>query len=102
MKRTTIEEYNGWSNRETWAANLHMSNDYTWYHKARALIDEYDGQISRLTGRPYMLARRLEECFNDHLDDADMPFEFEVMVLRDVGSMWRIDWVEIAEGWLHR
>ena len=91
-------EYNGWSNRETWAANLHMSNDQGWYLKGLEAVAEVKKK-GYVDGR-FALADALEEVFNDFLADADMPFEFEVNVLRDVGSLWRVDWVEIAEGWM--
>ena len=102
MKRTEAgDDYNGWSNRETWAASLHMSNEYEWYKKAQALGDDYrEVRPESHDGRPYWLANRLQDCFHAWLDDADLAFEKEVMVLRDVGSLWRIDWVEMAESWI--
>jgi len=36
----------------------------------------------------------------DIFGDPDLELEREVMVLRDVGSEWRVDWTEIAKHWI--
>ena len=42
----TIEEYNGWINKPTWAAYMWLSNDYDSYHEiqqtARDVLREAD------------------------------------------------------------
>jgi hypothetical protein len=95
---TKCEEYNGWSNRETWAVNLHLSNEREWYQGA---IDAVAAQlrIAADTSSVYM-GDVLRKYWYAIFDDPDLKFELEVMVLRDVGSEWRVDWTEIAEGWI--
>jgi len=96
---TKCEEYNGWSNRETWAVNLHLSNKREWYQGA---IDAVAAQLrmSADTSSVYMGDVLREYWDTDIFGDPDLELEREVMVLRDVGSEWRVDWTEIAKHWI--
>ena len=96
---TKCEEYNGWSNRETWAVNLHLSNKREWYQGA---IDAVAAQlrIAADTSSVYMGDVLREYWDTDIFGDPDLELEREVMVLRDVGSEWRVDWTEIAKHWI--
>jgi hypothetical protein len=95
------EEYNGWSNRETWAANLHMTNDEGWSKS----LDEAVVESHARGDSKYGTGHAIEQVFNDYLDgmadflssSGTLMGNFE-MVLRDVGSVWRVNWTEIAEG----
>lgn len=110
------ETYNGWTNRETWAANLHLSNDEGLYSLAletvaealeqweppAALADYYEDPDNLAAGRVSVAADSLRDLFEELTDrDSDMLApEFRDMVVGDVGSTWRIDWREIAPHWL--
>ena len=94
---TKCEEYEGWPNRETWAVNLHLSNNQDWYQGA---IDAVAGQlrVARDTSPVYM-GDVLRQYWNDDIF-CDPDLELEVLVLRDVGSEWRVEWTYIAEHWI--
>ena len=96
---TQCEEYNGWTNRETWAVNLHLSNKQDWYQGA---IDKVAGQLRSEpdTSAVYMGDVLREYWDTDIFCDPDLELEWEVMVLRDVGSEWRVNWTEIAGHWI--
>tara|TARA_Y100001951_G_C11150229_1_gene188733 strand:- start:72 stop:455 length:384 start_codon:yes stop_codon:yes gene_type:complete len=96
---TQCEEYNGWTNRETWAVNLHLSNKQDWYQGA---IDQVAAQlhIAADTSPVYMGDVLREYWDTDIFCDPDLELEWEVMVLRDVGSEWRVNWTEIAGHWI--
>src|SRR5205807_1630591 len=94
-------------NRETWAVHLHLTNDEyaseavlrdieehlderrraattagTWpgsavHHAADAVCDFFDRWIEQF------------------IDDSDA--HGVALILRDVGSVWRVDWHEVAE-----
>ena len=96
---TQCEEYNGWTNRETWAVNLHLSNKRDWYQGA---IDKVAGV---LRANPETTAVLMGDVLRDYWDtdifcDPDLELEWEVIVLRDVGSEWRVNWIEIAGHWI--
>ena len=87
-----MEKYNGWTNRETWAVKLHIDNDH-------GLYSDYVGMLN-LSTDVYDLARELEEWFTnlvyDILENGNLNNEQRGMIL-DIGSMWRVNWLEIAQ-----
>lgn len=122
---TSSEEFNGWPNRETWAASLHLSNDRGlyemvngWANDARAeAIEEAESDrdgwyaskittVERTTS--HLLADKLEDYIDglraDIRDAARHPgftrTETEVMMVLEIGSEWRVDWQHLAENWL--
>jgi len=87
MTETT---YEGWTNRETWATMLHINND--------------EGLLN-----PLKEVAQLHENLNDMADEIEA-FIGEVLVfdnistnrnafmmLQDIGSLYRVNWREIAE-----
>ena len=99
----TTEEFNGWSNRETWATALWISNDQVLYEIARdyariALQDERDGEELN----SYYLGETLKSWIEDDLltleniaGNRDL-----WLMLTDIGSLYRVNWREIAQGYL--
>jgi len=76
------EEYNGWTNRETWATALHIDND-------QSLQEEASEKIS---------ASFLEDMDNEKEDGwQDKGIQ---SMLKDIGSLYRVNFREIAENWL--
>lgn len=121
---TNVDEYNGWTNRETWVASLHLSNDFGlhemvngWANDARReaiefsqvdtdMLERVGWTVEKATvGR---LAEKVEGYFDslraDVIDGQDenglSPTETERMMLLEVGSLWRVNWRELAENWL--
>lgn len=118
----STEEYNGWPNRETWAASLHLSNDYGlytmvngWANDARreaiedAERDEFDHykygtftvERSTVLNLAEMLEGYIAELRADIADDlGDRATETERAMVLEIGSDWRVDWQQVAENWL--
>ncbi|REK25894.1 MAG: hypothetical protein DWQ40_00280 [Actinobacteria bacterium] len=103
------DTYNGWSNRETWAANLHWSSNEGDYELIREWAEYLAGPVPNWYTKDEAvadLAERLqkyaEEIYgmvvgNDYGLTGDRP---AVLFVSDVGSLWRIDFHEIAEHWI--
>ena len=94
------EEYNGWPNRETWALVLHINNVrglQDWAHDLTAeLVAEYGTTAFNRVGE--RIVDGLEEIVHDGLlNGSPVEAEHGLMILRDVGSFWRIDWAEVGE-----
>ena len=110
------ETYEGWSNRETWAINLHISNnegDYRYFcDVARECIEDTEGNVHRghgERGRRYRSVCRTDSRRGPkkYLIRSSIPKrragyantnEEARMFVSDVGSWWRADFYEIAEG----
>lgn len=103
------ETYNGWTNRETWATALHIDNDEGFYNQRmnccrhaqdNAIATEYASHEQVATR---MLADDLrlwvEGMYDDFLYDGHRD-ERVALMIGDVGSLWRVNWREIAENWL--
>jgi hypothetical protein len=105
------EEYNGWTNRETWAIQLHLSNNEGDYDLMREtareiLSEEHTPGTFAFTGAVGAMANYIkewtEEVFNAVLYPEDGPAgELARSFVADVGSWWRADFHEIAEHWIH-
>ena len=93
------DDYNGWTNRETWACHLWLSNEEGLYHWAEetAATSGADGLRDALEW--------LQEAVIDasdtyvYVEEAGLVFRTHDarLTLGDIGSLWRVDWEEVAE-----
>ena len=106
------DTYEGWSNRETWAANLWLNNDEGLYGQVSEMAtesltagrdDEGDAGSAAHIAR-YHLAEQLRDMFEEWAhgegEDEYVPSGPIYKVLTDIGSLYRVDWHEVAEGWI--
>jgi hypothetical protein len=99
------EEYNGWKNRETWATALHINNDEGLQNemeeKVATLIDLFEGEVDKVV---FHLSQWVEEWISNLVSvdwwrdelGCEMSKGAE-MIREDIGSLWRVDWQEVAE-----
>ena len=102
------DEYNGWVNRETWCAGLWIGNEEAWY---RLVVDTAHEVVSGALRPKYIptenkrawyvheLAEWLENYFGPQevFDWDNVRFNENLYsVLMDIGSLYRVDWHEIA------
>jgi len=106
------EEYNGWTNRETWAVGLHWDqtkemHDFILDGARDAILEakriSTHEDLSRAT---VLLSDWLEEQGEavsnavhdtDNLGDCDADAK---MMDADVGSWWRVNWMELAAAYI--
>jgi hypothetical protein len=105
------EEYNGWTNRETWATALHIDNDESLQNEASEKIsasfledmdnEKEDGWQDGVTSAEDSLKEWVEDLlsFGYWEDMGGMPKGIQSM-LTDIGSLYRVNFREIAENWL--
>jgi hypothetical protein len=93
------DQYNGWTNRETWATKLWLDNEQEFYYNALSMAEGYhDDQRG--------LADALEEWVSELLDMEEVlsapPAQRKELISmsRDIGSLYRVNWWEIAESYL--
>lgn len=90
------EQFNGWINRETWAVVVNFDNNGELYdikQKAVKTLSHLDNDQMA-----FILARALEETLENYLSRFHMPKNYDI--LKDIGSMWRVNWQEIAESYI--
>jgi hypothetical protein len=108
----TDDTYNGWTNRETWALDLVLSNDQGLYEMTRERVSDaveaytegYEqGDGLNLNDVLPRIAGEAVKEFWDEITDPDeglMTAENILAMVRDVGSEYRVDWDEIGRHWL--
>ena len=112
-------KHEGWSNRETWALNLWLSNDEGFYDHLREIIKEmaqsHENEECKVTAddrdkiihdfavwlKDY-IEQLKEECDNMNHEEACKHHYNGCLhtFFDDIGSLWRIDYEEIAEPWV--
>ena len=95
------QEYEGWSNRETWAVVLHLDNDQTMHREALAIAGE--------RGNAYAAGEVIGEYVRSMLDAITYPGPADPPVpdtwrhlAADVGSAWRVDWHRVGAHFLEK
>ena len=96
----TDDTFNGWSSRETWAFVLHIDNDQGLQEWARELTEElvecHGTTAFNLVGE--RIVAGVEYLVHEMLlEGSPLAAESALMILRDVGSFWRIDLSEVGE-----
>jgi hypothetical protein len=96
------EQYNGWTNRETWAVKLWLDNEEGLQEEALCLAkNSTEGEYPTRE-----LADSLEDFVTSLLDmeevfNADPATRKTLISMSsDIGSLYRVNWWEIAESYL--
>ena len=100
------EEYNGWTNRETWALALWLDND----EGLRALTEDMISDAifaANEGGEVHQVAQALQEMTEELLTASGYEFSHGseitrelIEVAEDIGSLYRVDYAEIARGYV--
>jgi hypothetical protein len=107
------DEYNGWKNRETWAAHLWLSNEEGVYNASRALARraraqyrnrcvENDVKPNR-AGDNFSAGEMLIELISELIRRESVYLTTKQMrdsMASDIGSTWRIDERELGAAFL--
>ena len=90
--------YNGWTNRETWALMLWINNDeglQNWAHEITRSNADQDPYTREKTIREWVETLL---SHNSYTEEYGAPWpEGLATMAEDVGSLWRINWNEVAE-----
>lgn len=102
-----IQEYNGWTNRETWATALHINNDQYLQETASdyaltAWTEHAEDNEERSATSIDCLADTLESWITEDLLTVENIAGNQGLfsMLTDIGSLYRVDWYEIAESFI--
>ena len=92
------DSYNGWTNRETWALALNINNDEGLYDMFTELVRDMKGEPAWMI-QDAIRSRAKSLFIRAHYEyeyGGDQPDTLTAMA-EEVGSLWRVDWVEIRE-----
>ncbi len=100
------EEYNGWTNRETWALALWLDNDEGLYHLTADMISDAIGAANE-GGEVHQVAQALQEMAEglftasgyEEIYGDEIPRAL-IEIAEDIGSLYRVDYAEIARGYV--
>jgi hypothetical protein len=97
--------YNGWTNRETWALNLWLSNDQGLYEMTRERVAEAvnNRSLDRSDAWYASLAGETVKAFWEELTEPNeglMSVEDILQMVRDIGSEYRVNWDELGAAFL--
>lgn len=93
------EQYNGWTNQETWALALHLGNDQSLDAEVRELV-EGKGTFVAIDALKDWVETMVEEVLFPNDGDDRLSAQGAQLVrslVCDVGSFWRVNWVEVVK-----
>ncbi len=102
------ENYNGWSNYETWAVHLWLTNEQGTYNFCRELAHECieqacecaqvrEGIWQEIQARRFLLADRLKQHIQEHDPLADHASMYSDLLGAAISE---VDWHEVANAFL--
>ena len=103
------DEYNGWVNHETWATALHLGNDEGLYRCCVELVDSAEGNIFVAADMlKTWVEEEVEVLFHPYTIEANSRYpavtetapEWVRLMVCDVGSFHRVNWVDVAESFV--
>ena len=86
-------KFNGWTNYETWNANLWIDNDWQLSERCAMIAADLFGSYEDVDTVAQLLAERISDMFYDTMPD--LPASFYSDVLN--ASMREVNWREIAK-----
>lgn len=97
-------KYNGWTNYETWAVNLWLSNDESSYNGVLRLADEM-WEDAEFEDGPFTRKEHAARLLSDQLKtDVDNGSPIQTGMYADLlkAALSEVNWYEIAERYLEK
>jgi hypothetical protein len=95
LEQTNKEEFNGWTNRETWALNLWLTNDEGTYNEVVRILKEAH-KTDLKQGTKTIYKQDALKDFVEKLNEIKQGSRNLSLMFDNVGSLWRVNWGEIV------
>lgn len=86
-----MSKYNGWKNRETWVAALHLYDSSAAEGFRQTVLNVIASDEEWTTRKMHELARGIEEFFYEAINYDEMP-----LLQRDFCSLSEVAWYDLA------
>lgn len=97
-------KYNGWKNRETWAVNLHLTNNEGDYRHFTELARECKKKRGSDIGEfASLIKKEVEDIFDAVYEAAEksgLVPEAAVLMAQDLNGLDEVDWFEVAKAFM--
>lgn len=96
------ETYEGWTNRETWAVALWINNEQGLQEQTLDTLRDYFRDIGtedKDSRAGEIVQEIIDELFDPDTYDGKVPAGV-VTMMRDIGSLWRVNWDELGASFL--
>jgi hypothetical protein len=92
------EQYEGWTNRETWACALWINNDQGLYEQVRELAQH---AVKDCDSDPLMcLEESLQNLVVELLEEEPLLSPELRSMRNDIGSIWRVNFREVSNSFI--
>ncbi len=92
--------YNGWTNYETWAVHLWITNEqapyFHWKDRAWEILGDQTKYEDDATGEAVQLANEIREAITDECTIATACLASDLMT----AALEKVDWIEIAQAFV--
>jgi hypothetical protein len=89
------QSYNGWTNRETWALMLHVNNDEGLQQSVLDMLSNNPGWNRDDAVKDWAESMFTRAGYADEFGDV-WP-DALADIAGEIGSLWRVNWVECAD-----
>lgn len=97
------DKYQGWSNKETWATNLWLSNTEEFYRDVELAKEEIISREKSKKEQLWKLSDYIERYVRDLKDEFYDKNNNDLSgMFNDIGSVWRVNFYEIAKSSLNK
>jgi hypothetical protein len=88
------DKYNGYENYETWALSLHLTNTQGLYNPFMEIVGSNKSNIDKADELKVWVEDMYETFYDGNLDTFSEDIK---SMMKDIGSIWRINWLEVIK-----
>jgi hypothetical protein len=104
-EKHNYDEYQGWTNHETWALKLHLDNNpfdqHELFEAVKLLKQKNKTDTDQCLMEIALFVKQYAENIYYTVFETNASTKDERLLVQDVGSLWRVNWDEIAKAYFN-